>query len=196
MPTVIGPIIRLQVQRSPLKVGEKPNRRYVPDPITAVDRLRISRDGIIGIADGTEILDVHHRFHSAGKNDDGRHGVSVGFTAHYAAMQQRFGSHLAIGCAGENLIVESAERLSLAEVARGFVLLGPDGHEKGRLQDIEVAHPCRPFTGFAHRYETVEPAVLRDSLVFLDGGMRGFYGTFYGERQSVVIEAGDLLGTL
>src|SRR5688572_25971726 len=113
MTRILGPIIRLQIQRSLLNVGEKPNRRYVPDPITTVDRLVATRAGVVGVANGAELLDVHHRDHPAQKNEDGRHGVSIGFTAHYAEMRGRFGDHLANGCAGENLLVETERRYTL-----------------------------------------------------------------------------------
>lgn len=196
MPTILGPIIHLQIQKSPLKIGDKPNRRYVPDPITAVDRLIATRDGVVGFANGTELLDVHHRDHPAQKNDDGRHGISIGFTTHYAEMRERFGDHLTIGCAGENLLVETKRRYELGDVAGGLVILDREGREKARLTDVEVAHPCRPFTGFAHRNQTVEPEVLKESLAFLDGGTRGFYCTLVATREPVIIEPGDLVAIL
>src|SRR2546425_6533822 len=36
-----------------------------------------------------------------------------------------------------------------------------------------VAHPCRPFSGWALG-GMVEPEVLKETLQFLDDGMRGF----------------------
>ena len=50
----------------------------------------------------------------------------------------------------------------------------PDGQERVRLKVLQVAHPCRPFTGWALG-KTVEPEELKKHLQFLDGGMRGFY---------------------
>lgn len=193
MPTILGPIVRLQIQKSPLKIGEKPNRRYLPDPIIRVDHLIANRAGMIGVTNGTEILDVHHRDHPARKNEDGRHGLSLGFTTHYAHMRERFGDHLTTGCAGENVLVDVDRRYTLDDLSQGIVLLDRQRREKARLTDIEVAHPCRPFTGFALRYETVAPEVLKDSLVFLDGGTRGFYCTLSAEKEPVLIEAGDLI---
>jgi hypothetical protein len=38
---------------------------------------------------------------------------------------------------------------------------------------LQVAHPCRPFTGWALG-RRVEPDVLKSHLQFLDDGMRGF----------------------
>jgi len=191
MPAVIGPIVRLQVQRGPLKIGEKGAKHYVTDPIAALERLRVTRDGVVGLDAHEEILDVHHRTHVLRKNDDGAHGVSVGFTSHYRAMRRRFGEHMGLGCAGENLIVETLRRVEPADAGRGFVVLDPAGREKGRLVGVVVAHPCKPFTGFAHRNETVPPEVFKESLQFLDGGTRGFYCTW--DADPAVVELGDFL---
>ncbi|HWP36833.1 MAG TPA: hypothetical protein VNL18_04685, partial [Gemmatimonadales bacterium] len=100
MPTIIGPITRLQIQRSPLKVGEKPNRRYTTEPLASVDTVLITPLGITAHVDGRSTFDVHHRAHPAKKNDGGRNGISVGFTSHYDEMRRRFGPHLWDGCAG------------------------------------------------------------------------------------------------
>ncbi len=194
MPSIIGPIIQLQIQLGPLKVGEKGAKRYLTDPITVVPRLQLTRDGVAGLEDGREVLDAHHRAHPLRKNDDGGHGVSVGFTSHYRDMQARFGAHLAVGCAGENIIVEAARRLEPTEVAAGFMILDPSGREKGRLVDLAVAHPCKPFTGFALRNAAVAPEVFKESLQFLDEGMRGFYCTWGADI--TVIERGDLLAII
>src|SRR2546426_4214324 len=50
------------------------------------------------------------RSHPNTKNEDGAHGVSIGFTTHYALMRERFGDRLTPGCAGENVLVETARR--------------------------------------------------------------------------------------
>ncbi len=191
MPAIIGPIVRLQVQRGPLKLGEKGAKRYATDPIAVLERLRVTTDGVVGLDGGEEILDAHHRSHALRKNEDGGHGVSVGFTSHYRAMQQRFGEHMRVGCAGENIIVETSRRVEPTDVGAGFVILDPAGREKGRLVDLAVAHPCKPFTGFAHRGEAVPPEVFKQSLQFLDGGTRGFYCTWAGE--TVILQLGDRL---
>src|SRR5574337_1547489 len=38
----LGKIVRLQIQRSPLKIGEKPSRVYDPSPILAVAGLTLT----------------------------------------------------------------------------------------------------------------------------------------------------------
>ena len=86
----VGAIVRLQIQRSSLKTGEKPHRRYDPAPLLSVERLAVTPDGVLGLSDGDAwLVDVHHRAHPQTKNEDGLHGVSVGFTAHYDAITSR-----------------------------------------------------------------------------------------------------------
>jgi hypothetical protein len=171
----IGTITRLQIQRGSLKRGEKPAREYDPAPLLAVPALNVSPDGALGgTPDGAWIVDVHHRGHPFTKNEDGLHGISLGFTAHYDAMRERFGAKIAVGCAGENIIATSTQRLSYEELANGVAIVAPDGRERVRLKILQVAHPCRPFTGWALGKQ-VEPQEFKSHLQFLDNGMRGFY---------------------
>ena len=173
----IGTVARLQIQRGSLKRGEKPARVYDPAPLLSVPALNVSPDGALGASPAdrdTWIVDVHHRAHPQTKNDDGLHGISIGFTSHYAAMQEHFGARVAVGCAGENIIAEVDRRLTYEELAAGVAILSPAGTERVRLKVLQVAHPCRPFTGWALG-RVVEPEELKMHLQFLDGGMRGFY---------------------
>jgi hypothetical protein len=187
----LGHLVRLQIQRSTLKVGEKPNRVYDPAPLLSVPRLAVTPDGVLGAGpEGSWVLDVHHRAHPFSKNEDGLHGVSVGLTGHYAAMRERFGPRITLGCAGENLIAERAGLLPLAEITGGLAVVGADGRERLRLRVLQVAEPCRPFTGWAIGGNTVEADVLKSHLQFLQDGMRGFYLQAEG---SGVVEVGDLL---
>jgi hypothetical protein len=173
----IGKVTRLQVQRGSLKTGEKPTRTYDPTPLLAVPQLHVSPDGALGASPGGGgmwVVDVHHRSHPVTKNEDGLHGISIGFTSHYEAMRERFGDRVVVGCAGENIIATSDRQLSYDDLAAGVAILSPDGKERVRLKVLEVAHPCRPFTGWAIG-KTVEPEELKRHLQFLDNGMRGFY---------------------
>src|SRR5437660_11269113 len=85
----LGRIVRLQIQRSSLKTGEKPRRSYDPAPLLAVDRVALGPDGVLGEGPGggAWLVDVHHRAHPETKNEDGVHGVSIGFTSPYAQMR-------------------------------------------------------------------------------------------------------------
>ena len=189
----IGTITRLQIQRSSLKTGEKPTRVYDPGPLLAVPRLMVTPEGVLGGGDdGTWMVDVHHRTHPETKNEDGLHGVSLGFTSHYAAMRERFGDRLVLGCAGENIIVAADRPFTYDDLSGGVAILAPDGRERVRLRVLEVAHPCRPFTGWALGRQ-VEPDVLKSHLQFLDGGMRGFYCVGEGEG---TVSVGDQIALL
>jgi hypothetical protein len=171
----IGTITRLQIQRDSLKRGEKPTRVYDPAPLLSVPALNVTPDGALGgTPDGMWIVDVHHRDHPRTKNDDGLHGISLGFTSHYDAMREHFGNRVEMGCAGENIIARADRRFTYEELADGVAILAPDGTQRVRLKILEVAHPCRPFTGWALG-KTVEPEELKKHLQFLDNGMRGFY---------------------
>ena len=173
----IGTVARLQIQRGSLKRGDKPTRLYDPAPLLSVRALSVSPDGALGASPSDDemwIVDVHHRAHPRTKNEDGLHGISLGFTSHYAAMQEHFGERVAVGCAGENIIAEVERRLTYEELAGGVAILSPDGAERVRLKVLQVAHPCRPFTGWALG-RIVESEELKKHLQFLDNGMRGFY---------------------
>ena len=186
----IGTIARLQIQRSSLKTGEKPDRVYDPTPLLPVQRLTVTPDGVLGAgSEGGWIVDVHHRAHPETKNEDGLHGVSVGFTSHYAAMRDRFGERIVVGCAGENVIVTADQMFTYEDLAGGVAIVTTEGAERVRLKVLQVAHPCRPFTGWASGGR-VESDVLKAHLQFLDGGTRGFY--CLGEGAGT-IAVGDLL---
>ena len=184
----LGRIVRLQIQRSSLKTGEKPTRVYDPGPILAVERLAIGPDGVLGEgADESWLIDVHHRAHPRTKNEDGAHGVSLGFTSHYALMRERFGDRIVPGCAGENILVDVGGRITLDDLEGGVACVAPDGRELVRLDVLQVAHPCRPFSGWALG-GIVEADVLKETLQFLDAGTRGFYCVGVG---SGIVSVGD-----
>src|SRR2546422_4024248 len=171
----IGAVVRLQIQRSSLKTGEKPHRVYDPSPVLSVRRLAVDGDGVLGEReDQSWIVDVHHRAYRRTKIPDGLHGVSVGFTSHYDAMRQRFSDRVTLGCAGENIIVETSRRFTLEDLVAGLVCVGAGGAEGVRLGVLEGAHPCRPFTGWALG-NVGGSEVLKSHLQVLGGGTRGFY---------------------
>src|SRR6266700_3918225 len=113
--------------------------------------------------------------------------LSLGFTSHYALMRDRFGERITLGCAGENIIVETERRMVFADVEHGVALLAADGRELARLEVLQVAEPCRPFSGWALG-GVVEARVLKETLQFLEGGTRGYYCTGVG---SGIVSVGD-----
>ena len=100
MPIELGRVVRLQVQTQSLKRGERPRRVYDPGPLLEVARMRLTPRGAAGLtATGETVLDVHHADHPASQHAPGRE-VSFGFTSHYRQMRDRYGPHVATGCAG------------------------------------------------------------------------------------------------
>src|SRR5256886_14564258 len=89
-------------------------------------------------------------------------------------MRARLGDRITPGCAGENILVEARGRVEMEDLTGGVGLLTRDGHEGVRLHVLQVAHPCRPFSGWALG-GGVETAVVKETLQFLDDGMRGLY---------------------
>ena len=174
----IGTVKHLQVQRSPLKSGENPNRIYNPAPLLKVERLLLFPQGVIGVTDdGGEIVDVHNADHLNSKNSR-VNGVSVGFTAHYVAMRGRFGEHLTDAIAGENILVEAGDTIKLADLGKRLAFQNPASGTLVYLDDLMVADPCEPFSRFALCQNPPVPAALmKETLQFLGDGMRGFYAT-------------------
>jgi hypothetical protein len=182
----LGQIVRLQVQRSSLKLpnadGAAHPQRFDPSPLVPVPRLLLQPQGVIGLLDdGSRIVDVHHAEHPASKNQRGINDVSVGFTAHYAIMREQFGAHLSDGIAGENVLIQTAERIELDELSGGLAIETQDG-TLAVLEAVVVAEPCVPFTRFCLRLAPAEPSGERvtDSLNQLRQGLRGYYANYAG----------------
>jgi hypothetical protein len=184
----IGRIKRLQVQPTSLKVGQKPYRYYDPSPLLIVDHLLVSTKGAIGImAEGIQVIDVHHVDHPLSHNVDGINGLSIGFTSHYEAMRSKFGQHMVDGCAGENILIEVDREYTLAELRNGLAIQSPDTGQVVHLTDIVIAAPCVEFSHFAANSGTPLPnSELRATLQFLDEGMRGFYASATNPEDQIV----------
>ena len=165
---LLGPIVRIQVQRNPLKVKDA---GFDPEPILAVDEAVIGPPGLVGRHEGAWVVDAHHAAHPASRGG-GRRALSIGFTEHYALMAGRFGK-APLGCAGENLIVEIERRVTLADLEGSVVVHTADGAVP--LGAARVAAPCREFTSFMLGRPDVAPlAEVSDDLAFLDDGTRGY----------------------
>lgn len=190
----IGRIKQVQIQRSPLKIGQKPHRYYDPSPLLIVNSLLLSPRGVIGVtAEGEEIIDVHHVEHPASRNHS-VNAISVGFTSHYQSMRTYFGPHLLDGCAGENILVETEDEQEPKHLEQGIAIQSANTGLVVRLTDIMVAAPCVEFSQFASC--DIMPLVgerLKEALQFLDNGKRGFYMTLAPEQEPVAIQAGDIV---
>lgn len=185
----IGHITQLQVQTAPLKRGTRPNQYYDPMSLCEVSKLRLNEYGVTGLTEGKELMDLHHAHHPESRQSAGKNGISFNFTSHYARMEARFGPHLAIGSAGENIIIACDQPFTLPELEAGIVVINQAG-DTVRLGQLLVAAPCKPFSRFALELDgVIEPAMIKETLQFLDGGMRGFYCRLDGEE--IVIELGS-----
>lgn len=185
----LGEIVRLQVQQSSLKVGERPLRRYDPASLLAVAALTLDEGGVTGwTVDGERVADVHHRDHPASKHRDGTNGVSVGFTGHYAALRDRFGAHLTDGLAGENILVASDRRWVVDDLRDGLVIAAAGG-ARLHLERVIVADPCVEFTRYALCYpeSARTDRAVTEGLIFLGAGLRGFYAAYRGVPARIAV---------
>ncbi len=189
----IGRIKLLQVQQSGLKVKQQPYGYYDPTPLLTVKSLLLYPDGVIGVTpDGRRVIDVHHVEHPASRNHKGVNGVSVGFTSHYEAMRSKFGDHLVDGCAGENILVDADDIITLADLGKRLAIQMQKTGELIYLTRLKVAAPCVEFSLFAASHGMALPAPqLKETLQFLDGGKRGFYATVADQSDEMLVQTGD-----
>lgn len=182
---LLGPIVRIQLQRSALKAkGEG----YDPGPLLEVEEAEIGPLGITGWAGGEQVVDVHHGAHPSGRGG-GRRSLSMGFTGHYDRMARRFGE-VPLGIAGENLIVGHSGRLHAADLAGTIVIRGRGGEVA--VTGARKATPCREFTSFLLGRDGVAPRLeIADELEFLEAGMRGFILDPSGLERPVPVGVGD-----
>lgn len=176
---MIGTVVRLQVQRSPLKPGPRAARVYDPTPLLEVAALDVGARGVVGQAQSGPVLDVHHADHPQTRNVRSLNGLSLLPRAHYDRMREHFGSHLLDGVAGESLLLETDTGWTVESLGGSLALETADG-ELLALTDPMVAAPCVEFTRFCLGRDDPGPAgpddvELVDALAELDGGTRGFY---------------------
>lgn len=181
----LGQIVRLQVQKVPIKVkGEG----YLPEEILPVDVATVDAWGMLGLHEGTWVVDAHHRSHPSGRGG-GRRPLSIGFTGHYEMMQSRFGT-APVGIAGENLIIDGPP-LTLNELGEGLVIRTASGDEIPLVRP-RVAAPCLEFTSFMLGLERLAPLdEIEGPLSDLHDGRRGFIVAADHTPKPVTVAIGD-----
>jgi hypothetical protein len=187
----IGHIVRLQIQRSTLSLGEKPNRYFDPAALLSIQAMQITTRGAVALLpDGGTHLDYHHADYPNGRNVE-MNDLSFNFTGHYDLIREKFGAqeHLYDGCGGENILIELRERVPVETLAGGLAVQLTGGGVAW-LKNVVVALPCQPFSKYVSR--RTEAPIIKDTLQFLDNGTRGFYCVFEDE-QPVTIQLGDEL---
>ena len=212
---LIGTIVLLQIQRSSLKLGERPRRWFDPNPLTPVAALELEEGGVAGITeDGERIVDVHNRRHPESRYGNGN-ALSIGFTSHYEQMRERFGDRIVQGIAGENLIVRTDRSFQRTDLPDEVIVETPAGHAE--LVGMRVIEPCVEFSRYAlglgaggppehdlgtpAEHDAAEPVAsapggkidprVKEALLFLRRGMRGYCGMY--ARGACVLRVGDRL---
>lgn len=185
---LLGPIVRLQIQKEPLIIGVRPERVYRLDPLVNLDALTLASDGVIARSDSGWILDRHHAAHPSNARPNLDRVLSFGFTSHYAAMADHFGE-ADVGDAGENIIVETDQMVSLDDIAGGILIKRPD--RSIEIKGAAVAEPCVPFTRFRLRDQSTSLEDVKPHREFLRRGMRGFVMGLANLDGAVEIELGD-----
>lgn len=188
--TLLGPIRHLQIQREPLRIGVRPDRVYGTGPLASVPALVLSPEGVIAKIDAGWMVDLHHTAHPANAQPNLDRLLSVGFTSHYAAMADHFGS-ANLGDAGENLIVETDAVISEDLIAGGLLIERPGGNIELHLP--AVAEPCVPFTRFRLGDPEADLDLVEPNREFLRGGMRGYVMGLSNLAGAFEIEVGDLV---
>jgi len=162
-----------------------------------VDALWLSPDGVVGTVDDTAVLHAHHRLHptrTIGTTEKHRtylphRLLSFGFTSHYAAMAERFGS-APLGCAAEDIIVDFDDHVvELGQVDQGVQIRR--GDRVIDLIDAAVAKPCVAFTKFLLGDQGSSDDKVAPHRAFLDDGMRGFIVGLANATDPVDIAVGD-----
>jgi len=167
---VLGTVVRLQVQRSRLKPGEKGARTYDPAPLLEVAALDVGPRGVVGVSKSGPVLDVHHADHPDTRNRGLGNGLSLLPRAHYTRLRGTYGPHLVDGAAGESLLLDTAGPWTLTDLEGPLHLETADG-ELLELTGAAVAVPCVEFSRFC----LAGPGDLATVLEDLDAGTRGFY---------------------
>ncbi len=180
----IGEIVRLQVQRVPIKVK---GAGYTPEEILPIERASVDAWGMLGWHDGAWVVDAHNKAHPS-RRGGGRRPLSIAFTGHYAAMAERFGD-APVGIAGENIIVDGPA-LWLSDLGEGLFVETSDGPLL--LERPRVAAPCAEFTSYLLGLEEVAPmAEIKDALSDLHDGRRGFIVAADHQSNPIEVRVGD-----
>jgi hypothetical protein len=185
----LGPIVRLQVQVTSLKIGDGARQRFDPSGVRSIEQVELDDGGTWGIAaDGARLADVHHRDHPQSKNRGTLNGISVGFTGHYAAMRDRFGDHLTPGAAAESILIEHDGIITAPELVNGIVIQNRAG-QVIHLVEFAVADPCAPFSRHALQFPDDQrpDRSVTEALQFLSDGMRGYYCRYVGPPVRVAV---------
>jgi hypothetical protein len=172
----VATVLRVQVQRSPLKPGPRGQRVYDPSPLLEVPEAEVGPDGLVGLGPDGPLVDAHHVDHPLSRNVRRVNGLSVLPRAHYLQLRARFGAHAVDGCAGESLLLDTPGPLVEADLEGELLLETVDGPPLV-LTAGQAAPPCVEFSRWLLERAGDSPVddEVQAAMAFLQDGRRGFY---------------------
>lgn len=187
----VGIIALLQIQKEKLNVVTPDGKVYRTGSLVRVDSVKVGRAGVIAEVDGGWVLDRHHSAHPVETAEHRPHRtLSIGFSRHYKLIEGEMG-WAPLGVAGENIVVDTEDRLHHEDVSLGFVIRTSDGDLE--LDPPDVLNPCVPFSRFLLREEGAPPPRLLAALEFLAEGMRGYSMGMSRVPDYATVRTGDLV---
>lgn len=158
-----------------MKPGPRGARVYDPRCLLEVPRAHVSPRGVIGLSATGPVIDAHHADHPSTRNKRLANGLSVLPMAHYEQMQDDFGPRITVGCAGENLLLQTDGHWRGQDLGGSLYLETEEGAAL-RLELVQAASPCIEFARWVLG-RTVAPIdeEVRAAMGALGDGCRGFY---------------------
>ena len=163
----VGQVVKLQVQRDRLRAGNV----YRLHNLAEVSALRLTPDGPIGFDGSSWVVDRHHRAHPSAVHYNPARALSIGFTSHYRYIWERF-EPIPLGAAGENLIVDTDRRVTLADLAGGIRI--ETFTDSALIATAAIAEPCVPFTRLVTGRPDARASEIVEERTHLRRGIRGF----------------------
>ena len=181
----LGSVELIQIQRSPLKTKRI---GYDPAPLLAVEEAALGPNGMLGHSNGGWVIDANSELHPSGRGG-GNRALSIGFSSHYALMSRRYGN-MPLGEAGENLIVDTPDVVTIEDLAGTVVIETAEGPIE--LVSAAVAAPCREFASYLLGLPDVaDRSELSAEFEFLEDGMRGFVFGLANLEEWKTVRPGD-----
>ncbi|MBM3126325.1 MAG: hypothetical protein FJZ87_14860 [Chloroflexi bacterium] len=188
----LGKIKLVQIQPAGMIVEVPTGYFYDVTRRVEVDQLSITSFGIeADLPGGEHVLDIHHINHPGKAYKDDL--ISIGFTAHYAAMRARYGDHMQDGTAGENIIIEAEREIWLEDLGQQVGFENAETGQRTLLDIIQIAAPCSEFSHFVAKsqHQPLPADELKTTLQFLNHGRRGFLLALAEGQESATVRAGD-----
>lgn len=135
---VIGIVKRLQIQRAPMK---DQGHGYDLSVLVPARVALVEGAGITALLASGAVMDVHHASHPANYCRRSARRLSIMTVGDYERIRDRFGDHVADGTAGENILVDTGDRLGLD----GDLTLRTDAGGSVALSGASAATPCVSF---------------------------------------------------